>query len=106
VCGLCAAAFSSIRGQQFIIEECENCTIYLLDYSATVSIDECRNCRIFVGPCESSVFVRTSKKLKLVIAAQQLRSVTAHNYQPHPTSLLVTGSSLACSACWTGVQHS
>lgn len=29
--------------------------------------------QIFVGPCESSVFVRTSSHLKLVIAAQQLR---------------------------------
>jgi len=64
----------SIRGQQFVIEECENCTIYLLDHSATVSIDECTNCRIFVGPCESSVFVRTSKQMKLIIAAQQLRT--------------------------------
>lgn len=30
--------------------------------------------QIFVGPCESSVFVRTSKHLKLIIAAQQLRT--------------------------------
>ena len=44
VCGCCTG--SSIRGQQFIIEECENCTIYLLDHSATVSIDDCTNCRV------------------------------------------------------------
>ncbi len=74
-CGCSVLHFlSSIRGQQFIIEECDNCTIYLLDYSATVSIDDCTNCRIFVGPCESSVFVRTSTNLKLVLAAQQLRT--------------------------------
>lgn len=64
----------SINGQQFIIEECEDCTIYLLDHTATVSIDDCRRCRIFVGPCESSVFVRTSKHLQLIVAAQQLRT--------------------------------
>lgn len=64
----------SIRGQQFIIEECEDCVILLMDHSATVSIDDCKNCSIFVGPCESSVFVRTSSHLKLVIAAQQLRT--------------------------------
>lgn len=64
----------SIRGQQFIIEECEDCSIFLMDNSATVSIDDCKNCNIFVGPCESSVFVRTSSHLKLVIAAQQLRT--------------------------------
>lgn len=40
------SSLSSINGQQFIIEECENCTIYLLDHSATVSIDECKNCRV------------------------------------------------------------
>ena len=39
-------ALSSIRGQQFIIEECDNCNIYLLDYSATVSIDDCTNCNV------------------------------------------------------------
>ena len=64
----------SIRGQQFIIEDCEDCTIFLMDHSATVSIDDCKNCSIFVGPCESSVFVRTSSHLKLIIAAQQLRT--------------------------------
>lgn len=40
---------SSICGQQFVIEDCENCTILLFDASATVSIDECKNCRVRGG---------------------------------------------------------
>lgn len=43
---LVCRSLSSIRGQQFIIEECDNCNIYLLDYSATVSIDDCTNCNV------------------------------------------------------------
>jgi len=39
----------------FIIEDCEDCDIYVCDYTAQVQIDYNKNCRIFVGPSESSV---------------------------------------------------
>ena len=67
-----------LNGQQFIIEECEDCDIFLLDWSATVTIDLCRRCRIFVGPCESSVFLRDCEDIKAVIACQQLRTRDVH----------------------------
>eukprot|EP00965_Chrysotila_dentata_P027261 905528-Pleurochrysis_carterae.AAC.1 len=50
--GIGGASF--VSGQQFIIEECEDCDIYVLDYSAQVTIDLCRRCRIFLGPVEAS----------------------------------------------------
>eukprot|EP01083_Nonionella_stella_P087920 244796_1 len=65
----------SIQGQQFILDRCKNCTIYLLDYSAQVMVDDCVNCRVFIGPCESSVFLRGCQDCKFVIACQQLRTV-------------------------------
>ena len=56
----------SIKGQQFLIQNCkvcgtlimqkmyetelQDCTIYLFDHSAAVTIDDCVNCQIFVGP--------------------------------------------------------
>ncbi|CAK9019500.1 Protein XRP2 [Durusdinium trenchii] len=48
----------SIAGEQFNIEECKNCDIFLLDYIATSFVDDCQDCRIYIGPVETSVFVR------------------------------------------------
>ena len=31
----------------------QDCTFWLLDHSAAVSIDDCNNCKIYVGPVES-----------------------------------------------------
>ena len=39
-------------GQQFIIKNCENCSIYLFDHINTVSIDDCKNCKIMLGPTQ------------------------------------------------------
>ena len=64
----------SINGQQFIVEECEDCDIFLLDWSAMVTVDLCKRCRLVIGPCESSVFLRDCEELKCVIACQQLRT--------------------------------
>lgn len=64
----------SIAGEQFNLEECKNCDIFLFDYIATVFIDECHDCRIFVGPVESSVFLRNCGRCDVVIACQQFRS--------------------------------
>jgi len=63
-----------IDGEQFNIEECHDCDIFLLDHTACVYIDECERCRIFVGPTESSVFVRNCTKCDVMIACQQFRS--------------------------------
>ena len=65
----------SIRGNQFIIEECTDCDIYVLDLTATITIDLCVNCRIFIGPCESSIFVRDCKDCTFSLACQQYRCV-------------------------------
>ncbi|KAG7392002.1 hypothetical protein PHYPSEUDO_002708 [Phytophthora pseudosyringae] len=64
----------SINGQQFLIEDCHNCDIFVLDHCTSVQIDACVNCRIVVGPCESSVFLRDCKRCTVVCAAQQFRA--------------------------------
>jgi protein XRP2 len=63
----------SIDGEQFNIEECKDCDIFLFDVIATAFIDYCENCRIFVGPIESSIFVRNCKGCNFIIACQQFR---------------------------------
>ena len=40
----------TLRGTQFIVADCEDCDIFLLDYTSTVSVDRCKNCRILIGP--------------------------------------------------------
>ncbi|CAM9679754.1 unnamed protein product [Ectocarpus sp. 12 AP-2014] len=64
----------SIGGQQFIVEECSECEVYLLDHTAALTIDLCTDCRIIVGPCESSVFIRDCKDCTMVVACQQFRA--------------------------------
>ncbi|NXA46833.1 XRP2 protein, partial [Nothocercus julius] len=63
-----------VAGQQFVIQDCENCSIYIFDHSATITIDDCTNCQIFLGPIKGSVFFRDCKDCKCVVACQQFRS--------------------------------
>ncbi|XP_029003067.1 protein XRP2 [Betta splendens] len=63
-----------LDGQQFVIQECENCNIYVFDHSATITIDDCVNCRIVLGPVKGSVFFRDCKDIKCVVACQQFRT--------------------------------
>lgn len=42
----------SINGQQFIIQNCKDSTIYILDYLNAVTIDDCINCKIILGPIQ------------------------------------------------------
>eukprot|EP01112_Ceratiomyxa_fruticulosa_P016981 TRINITY_DN520_c0_g1_i1.p1 TRINITY_DN520_c0_g1~~TRINITY_DN520_c0_g1_i1.p1 ORF type:complete len:345 (+),score=71.30 TRINITY_DN520_c0_g1_i1:291-1325(+) len=64
----------SIGGQQFVIEDCTDCKIFLCDYTDSVSIDYCTNCYIFVGPVGGSIFIRNCKDVKAVVACQQFRT--------------------------------
>lgn len=64
----------SIDGMQFIIQNLENCNVYLLDYVAQLSIDDCKNCNIFLGPSKASVFIRECSDCNLAIICQQFRT--------------------------------
>ncbi|NXD64751.1 XRP2 protein, partial [Eolophus roseicapillus] len=63
-----------VAGQQFIIQDCENCKIYIFDNSATITVDDCVNCQIFLGPIKGSVFFRDCKDCKCIVACQQFRT--------------------------------
>lgn len=64
----------SINGQQFIVEDCRDCDIFLLDNCTSVQIDACVNCRILVGPCQASLFLRNCSQCVVICAVQQFRS--------------------------------
>ncbi|XP_054422362.1 protein XRP2 [Pteronotus mesoamericanus] len=63
----------TVAGQQFLIQDCENCNIYIFDHSATITIDDCTNCVIFLGPVKGSVFFRNCRDCKCALACQQFR---------------------------------
>ncbi|XP_029551195.1 protein XRP2 [Salmo trutta] len=63
-----------LNGQQFVIQDCDNCKIFVLDHSATITIDDCTNCCIVMGPVKGSVFFRDCKDIKCVVACQQFRT--------------------------------
>nr|XP_013805599.1 PREDICTED: protein XRP2 [Apteryx mantelli mantelli] len=63
-----------VAGQQFVIQDCENCSVYIFDHSATITIDDCINCQIFLGPIKGSVFFRDCKDCKCIVACQQFRT--------------------------------
>ena len=69
----------TVNGQQFVIENCVECDIFILDHTATVTIDDCVDCRIFLGPVESSVFIRDSKNCKCAFICRQFRTRTVAN---------------------------
>ncbi|XP_053383869.1 protein XRP2-like [Mercenaria mercenaria] len=47
----------AINGQQFMVQNCKNCNIYLFDHTSTVTIDDCVDCNFFIGPIKTR-FVR------------------------------------------------
>ncbi len=64
----------TIDFQSFLIDECENCDIYLLDTTAQVMVDACKNCNIFISPCESSIYLRNCENCRIVCMCQQFRA--------------------------------
>ncbi|CAF2433399.1 unnamed protein product [Rotaria sp. Silwood2] len=64
----------SINGQQFIVQNCDNCTVYVFDHTGQIQIDDCTNCRILIGPVHGSIFIRDSTNCILATVCQQFRT--------------------------------
>lgn len=41
-----------LNGKQFLVHNCKNSTILLLDYTETVTVEKCTDCHIFIAPCK------------------------------------------------------
>ncbi|XP_075528558.1 protein XRP2-like [Dermacentor variabilis] len=64
----------NVNGQQFVIRNCHNASLYVLDHINSVTIDDCTNCNIVLGPTQGSVFLRNCNNVRLASACQQLRA--------------------------------
>lgn len=63
----------TINGQQFIVEDCNYCGVFILDYLETLTVDNSTNIKLICGPCNGSVFLRDCTDCDFVITCQQLR---------------------------------
>jgi protein XRP2 len=64
----------SVNGQQFIIQNCDNCKVYVFDHTAQIQIDDCTNCQILIGPVNGSIFIRDSTNCVLATVCKQFRT--------------------------------
>jgi hypothetical protein len=60
-------------------------------------IDDCINCKIIIGPCDGSIFIRTSKNCQISVITKQLRFRECHEMKIFaycPSDPVVESSSL------------
>ncbi|KAI1280509.1 Protein XRP2 [Halotydeus destructor] len=63
----------SIKGQQFIVQNCSASSIWLFDHINTVTVDDCRDCVLFIGPTKGSIVLRNCINCRIMCASQQFR---------------------------------
>ncbi|CAH8483786.1 unnamed protein product [Schistosoma turkestanicum] len=68
-----------INGQQFLIQNCKNSYIYLLDHSMTITVDDCSDCTIITGPVKTCFFIRDCRRCVVATICQQFRSRDCHD---------------------------
>ncbi|XP_076043235.1 protein XRP2-like [Oratosquilla oratoria] len=68
----------TIKGQQFIIQNCQSSFIYLFDHINTITVDDCSGCTMFIGPTTGSLFLRDCQDCIVVAACGQFRIRDCH----------------------------
>ncbi|GBF89033.1 hypothetical protein Rsub_01532 [Raphidocelis subcapitata] len=64
----------TVGGQQFAIDRCRGCALFLLDACAMVTVDACSDCALFIGPTDGAVFLRGCTNCRCVALCGQLRA--------------------------------
>lgn len=64
----------SLLGKDFVLEQLQDCVVYVLDHTSQVQVDDCVNCKIVIGPCSGSIFIRDCSDCEIVTASRQLRT--------------------------------
>ena len=62
-----------INGYDFVIANLNKCNVYLLDYSAQITIDDCYDCNFYMGPVEGSIFFRDCENCTVSASSAQFR---------------------------------
>ena len=93
----------SAAGQQFCIDACEDCEIYVLDHCDSLTIDDCKRCTIVVGPTSGSVFIRDCESCTCVFMCRQYRSRDCVDCDTHlhvTTRPIIETSANMRFGCW------
>ena len=69
----------SVQGQPFVIDNCNDCTLLVLDHCAQAQIDNVSDSKIFIGASSDSVFVRNCSNSTFTVACGQLRTRDCQN---------------------------
>jgi len=69
----------SIRGAPFKIFDLENCEVYLMDRSRTLTVRDVWNSRLFLGPASESCFVQNCHDCTISVACQQFTAKDLHS---------------------------
>lgn len=68
-----------IGGNQFIVDELENCKVIVTDICDSMTIDRCTNCELILSAVRGSVFIRDCVNSKFQIVCGQFRCRTCTN---------------------------
>jgi protein XRP2 len=77
-----------VSGMDFAIKDLENCSVFLLDHFAQVTVDRCNNCKFYIGPIKASIFFRNCDGCEITVASSQFRcrdltNSTCYLYTPN-----------------------
>jgi len=70
-----------VQGQQFTIQNCRKCVIFVLDHADTVTVDNCEDCKIVIGPVNGSIFLRNCRQCAVAVSCQQFRIRDCENME-------------------------
>ena len=93
----------TINGQQFVIDRCEDCEIYILDECDSLMIDDCVRCKIVVGPTTGSIFMRDCSDCTCVFMCRQYRCRDCKDIDTHlhvTTRPIIETSTNMRFGCW------
>ena len=85
-----------IDGNQFIVDELENCKVIVTDVCDSMTIDRCKNCELILSAVRGSVFIRdcVNSKFQIVCGQFRCRSCTNCDFYMHVKTRPVVESSI------------
>jgi len=57
-----------------LIEDLDDCTVYILDHSAQITVDYCNRTKFVIGPVDGPFFMRNCNQCTVTVACRQLRT--------------------------------
>lgn len=61
----------SVGGQQFVVRNCRDSSVYLMDHAGSVTVDDCQRCTIVLGPtrqrCETDIPRPSTVAIRFVV---------------------------------------